>query len=252
MFVASLFLTTGVFGQTTVPTGLVNVISQSDALCLGVRGGPGATQQTAAIEQESCVAAGESSQQFTFIPVNGGYKIIANNSGLALQPAAGYSSVERTIIEQWPYGGQSYQVWVVSPVPNQAGYFLIRPSNATYYCMDVSQMSTTPGAVIWLSYCDGNSNQNWQFVPAAATPSLNHSVTLTWNASTSPTASGYKVYRGTAAGGPYSLISSVTGLTYTDESVTPGATYFYVTATTDSNGALSAYSNEVRATVPTQ
>ncbi len=251
IFLASLCVATGVFAQTTVPTGLVNVVSQSDGLCLGIKGGPSATQQTAAVEQETCSTTGETSQQFTFQPVKGGYEIIANNSNLALETADGYNSAQKTIIEQWPYGGESYQIWVVSPVPNQDGYFLIEPSNATYYCMDVSEMSTTPGAVIWLSYCDGNSNQNWKLTPATSTSPVQHSVTLTWNASTSANASGYNVYRGTVSGGPYSLIASVTGLTYTDESVTAGATYYYVTATTDSNGDVSAYSNEATAKIPT-
>ncbi len=252
VFLASLCAGTGVFGQTTVPTGLVNVISQSDALCLGVQGGPGATQQAASIQQETCSTAADTSQQFTFRSVKGGYEIIANNSGLALEPAAGYNSVQRTIIEQWPYGGQSYQAWVVTPVSNQDGYFLIRPSNATEYCMDVSEMSITPGAVIWLSYCDGNSNQNWKLQSSAATPPSQgqHSVTLHWDASTSATASGYNVYRGTANGGPYSLVGSVTGLSYTDDNVTAGATYYYVTATTDSSGEVSGYSNQATATVP--
>jgi fibronectin type 3 domain-containing protein len=66
-----------------------------------------------------------------------------------------------------------------------------------------------------------------------------------------PTVSGYNVYRGTATGGPYTLIGSATGLTYTDRSVSAGGTYYYVTAAKDSNGDVSAYSNQAQATIPT-
>jgi fibronectin type 3 domain-containing protein len=77
-------------------------------------------------------------------------------------------------------------------------------------------------------------------------------VALTWVASTS-TVSGYRVYRGTTSGGPYTLISSglVSVLTYTDSTVQAGATYFYVVTAVDSSGNESAFSNEVPAVVPT-
>jgi hypothetical protein len=80
---------------------------------------------------------------------------------------------------------------------------------------------------------------------------VQHSVALTWNASTS-TVSGYNVYRGTVSGGPYTKInpSLVAVLNYTDSTVQSGTTYFYVTTAVDSSGNESAYSNEVSATIP--
>ena len=79
-----------------------------------------------------------------------------------------------------------------------------------------------------------------------------HSVTLSWNASTS-TVSGYFVYRGGVSGGPYSRVNSsqVATLNYTDSTVQAGAQYFYVVTAVDPSGAESAYSNEVPATIPT-
>jgi hypothetical protein len=57
-----------------------------------------------------------------------------------------------------------------------------------------------------------------------------HSVTLSWTASTTAGVT-YNVYRGAAAAGPFAVISTATSpgstTTYTDSSVTPGATYFY-------------------------
>ncbi len=78
-----------------------------------------------------------------------------------------------------------------------------------------------------------------------------HSVSLTWNASTS-TVSGYNVYRSTTSGTGYSRIngSLLTTLNYTDSTLTSGTTYYYVTTAVDANGNESADSNEAQAIIP--
>lgn len=78
-----------------------------------------------------------------------------------------------------------------------------------------------------------------------------HSVTLSWNASTSSLA-GYRTYRATASGGPYtSLNSSLNPATqFTDSNVSGGRTYYYVVTAVDSNTVESVYSNQATATVP--
>jgi hypothetical protein len=80
---------------------------------------------------------------------------------------------------------------------------------------------------------------------------VQHSVALTWSASTS-TVSGYNVYRSTVSGGPYTKInpSLVTVLNFTDSTVQSGTTYFYVTTAVDSSSNESVYSNEVSAPIP--
>jgi len=80
---------------------------------------------------------------------------------------------------------------------------------------------------------------------------VQHSVALSWNASTS-TVSGYNVYRSTVSGGPYTKLNSslVATLNYTDSTVQNGTTYFYVTTAVDSSGSESVYSNEVSAPIP--
>jgi Cep192 domain 4 len=85
-----------------------------------------------------------------------------------------------------------------------------------------------------------------------STTTTQHSVTLSWNSSTSPV-SGYFVYRGSVSGGPYTQISSslVPSLGYTDSSVTAGSTYYFVVTAVDSSGVQSVYSNQVSATIPT-
>ena len=79
-----------------------------------------------------------------------------------------------------------------------------------------------------------------------------HSVNLSWTASSSPNVAGYNVYRGTASGGPYTKVNStpVSGTTYTDTTVQPGQTYYYVVTAVDTSNAESAYSSPVQAVVP--
>lgn len=88
-----------------------------------------------------------------------------------------------------------------------------------------------------------------------------HSVTLTWTASTDSSSTlGYNVYRGTTSGGEAStpLNSSAIDVncsgstcTYTDSAVSAGTTYYYVLkAVNTSTGLMSPASNEASATVP--
>lgn len=80
-----------------------------------------------------------------------------------------------------------------------------------------------------------------------------HSVSLNWTASMSSNVTGYNVYRGTQAGGPYTKLtaSPVAGTSYTDLTVLAGQTYYYVTTAVNSNNVESAYSNQAQAVIPT-
>lgn len=78
-----------------------------------------------------------------------------------------------------------------------------------------------------------------------------HTVTVTWNASTTSGLAGYNVYRGTVSGGPYSRITSTptTALQFTDSSVTANQTYFYVVTAVGGNGVESVVSNEIKVVI---
>jgi hypothetical protein len=81
-----------------------------------------------------------------------------------------------------------------------------------------------------------------------------HSVSLSWNASTSQGVTSYNVYRavyGTSSCGSYSNIGSTASsiTTYTDSLVTDGTTYCYATTAVGASG-VSAYSNLVEAAIP--
>jgi hypothetical protein len=81
-----------------------------------------------------------------------------------------------------------------------------------------------------------------------------HSVTLRWSPPPESARSevvSYNIYRSTSPGGPYSpLASGVQSLTYKDELVNTGMTYYYVIRSVDKSGRESGYSEEVKATIP--
>lgn len=88
-------------------------------------------------------------------------------------------------------------------------------------------------------------------ITLSATP-VPHSVTLSWSASTSSNVTGYNIYRGTTSGGPYTKITSspVAALTYTDNTVLGGTTYYYVGTAVNSSNLESVYSTQTQAVVP--
>jgi hypothetical protein len=76
-----------------------------------------------------------------------------------------------------------------------------------------------------------------------------HSVALNWNASTTPDVT-YNVYRGTASGGPYSMVmNGITATSATDSSVSSATTYYYTVRAQNSAGE-STDSNEIPAAIP--
>ena len=86
----------------------------------------------------------------------------------------------------------------------------------------------------------------------SGTVPVQHSVDLSWSASTS-SISGYDIYRGTVSGGPYTKLNSSpqAGTTFVDSTVQSGSTYYYVVTAVSSSGAESSYSNQATAVVPT-
>jgi hypothetical protein len=78
-----------------------------------------------------------------------------------------------------------------------------------------------------------------------------HTAKLTWKASSSHVA-GYNVYRSEVSGQKYQKINSslIQGLTYADNTVQSGVTYYYVTRAVDDQGHESTNSNETSVSVP--
>ena len=71
--------------------------------------------------------------------------------------------------------------------------------------------------------------------PANLNPTAGDSqVSLTWNPSAG--AATYQVQRATSAGGPYTVVATCTGTTFTDTGLLNGTTYYYVVAAANLSG----------------
>lgn len=102
-----------------------------------------------------------------------------------------------------------------------------------------------------ISFFTSNANSVLETASGSGA-TVQHTVDLWWNASTSSSITGYNVYRGASPTGPFSRInpSVDTALSYSDSAVQSGTTYYYVTTAVDASGVESSYSNQATAAVP--
>jgi fibronectin type 3 domain-containing protein len=80
-----------------------------------------------------------------------------------------------------------------------------------------------------------------------------HDVFLSWSASPSSDVVGYYVYRGTTSGGESSTplnSTAINGISYVDENVTAGVTYYYEIKAVNGSGVQGTASTEAKATIP--
>jgi hypothetical protein len=155
---------------------------------------------------------------------------------------AGNSSI---VVSSAGWNGLGYSLsGITFPVTVAAGQSL--PFTVTF-APQASGLST--GGVSFVSNAS-NSPTNASFAGTGIQP-VQHSVSLSWNASQSPIV-GYYVYRSTQSGSYTTPLNQTpqAGLTYNDTSVSSGATYYYVTTAVDSNNQQSTYSNEAVAVIP--
>jgi len=119
------------------------------------------------------------------------------------------------------------------------GTYSVIPSKSNFTFAPGSQTATVNGANV----------TGVNFTGTAASQQL-HTVSLKWTASAS-TVKGYNVYRSTGSSGFVQLNASlITGLTYSDDSVSSGTTYTYVATSVDSANTESINSNQAVAVVP--
>jgi hypothetical protein len=86
---------------------------------------------------------------------------------------------------------------------------------------------------------------------ALTSPVVQHSVVLSWRVSTNTHVVSYSMYRSTISGSSYGLsASAIGGVSYNDDSVQSGTTYYYVVTAVDDQGRESAYSNQIAAVIP--
>src|SRR5208282_5677565 len=103
---------------------------------------------------------------------------------------------------------------------------------------------STPGSIVFDS--DATNSPTTETLSGTGTQQQSqHSVALSWDASTSQVI-GYNVYRRPGSSGSYTKLNASVNATtsYTDTSVQSGQTYDYVTTAVDSSNVESAYSNQ--------
>lgn len=99
---------------------------------------------------------------------------------------------------------------------------------------------------------DASNSPTSEPLTGTGTTPAQHSVNLSWTASTSQNVIGYNIYRGVTSGGPYVKINVVLNAStlYSDTTVADGQTYYYVTTAAGSSNEESAYSNQATAVIP--
>jgi predicted phage tail protein len=114
------------------------------------------------------------------------------------------------------------------------------------------QASGTASASLSVASNASNSPTTQTLTGTGVVTTVQHSVDLSWVASTS-TVSGYNIYRRALLTDSYTKLNSSLnpGTSYTDSTVQSGKTYYYSTTAVDASGKESAHSNEVPAVVPT-
>lgn len=137
----------------------------------------------------------------------------------------------------------------VSLAPDQRLDFQVwfRPTKTGTSSATITLASTGLNTSLKLAVSGSAMESSGGSPPAGTT----HSVTLAWNASSSPVA-GYHIYRGSVSGGPYNRVdgNTISVLTYRDGDIDSGGRYYYVVTSVASDGRESAYSNEVAVEIP--
>jgi hypothetical protein len=120
--------------------------------------------------------------------------------------------------------------------------------------LDVTFTPASCGAVaggIALVSNASNATDTVAFSGVGTQPPAVYSVDLSWAPSSTSGILNYDVYRGTVAGGPYSLLTSVpvASVSYVDTTAQVGQTYYYVVTSLNANNVQSPYSNVATAIV---
>jgi len=109
---------------------------------------------------------------------------------------------------------------------------------------------SSPGSLAFVSDASDTPSAT---LSGSGTQASSHTVSLSWDASSTPSVVGYNIYRGTVPGGPYStkLTSSPQNQTsFVDDTAKSSSTYYYVATAVDSDLAESTYSNQAKAVIP--
>ena len=181
----------------------------------------------------------------------------SGSAAVTIMPATVSVSISPTNVSVPVSQSQQFSA-SVSGVSNTAVNWLVSGvlgGNSSLGTITSSGLYTAPAAVpsaaVVVTAQSSASPANSASAGVTITQPVAQYVNLSWQPSSSSVA-GYNVYRGSQSAGPFTKINPrlETATAYTDNSVTSGQTYYYVTTAVDSSGLESSYSNVAQAIVP--
>ena len=233
-------------------------------------GGNGATLTLSGAASAATTADSSGSYTFTGL-ANGTYAIIPSHTGYTFSPTSQSVTVSGANVTAINFTdtpqSATYSIsGTISPAAGGSGATVILSGAAGATTLTNASGSYSFSALTNGTYTVTPSNTGYMFSPASMNVTINagnvpgvnftatvqHSVALSWIASTS-TVAGYNVYRSTVSGTQYAKVNSslvVGSLAYTDTTVLGGTVYYYVTTAVDASGNESVHSNEVSANIP--
>jgi predicted phage tail protein len=144
-----------------------------------------------------------------------------------------------------------------------AGSYTQSTANSTQFLLNKTETISglKPGTTYHFTIVAADDTHDWiqshdftcittKATTASKPTTASYSVKLNWQASSSGGVNAYEVYRSTISGGYFGLLAKVAGLSYTDQSVQPGDTYFYAVKAINTAGQLSSFSNQVKTGIP--
>jgi autotransporter-associated beta strand protein/parallel beta-helix repeat protein len=124
------------------------------------------------------------SDQWSFIPTDGGYyQIVNKNSGLDMNVSGASTNAGASVI-QWPFGSGQNDQWMPTSAGNGLYYLINRHSGLV---LDIPGASVTPGTQFDQQPYNGVANQQFKLIDAiSSTASVVASNTMTWTSGGAP------------------------------------------------------------------
>ncbi len=144
-----------------IPEGRYSIRAVHSNLCVDVPNS--STAQNTQLQQYTCNGTG--AQQFDVLYVgNSRYEIRSVTSGQCVDLFSGWT-VNMTAVQQYGCNQTSAQRWIISGIGDGSVQF--RSAADTSKVWDVSEVSTAPGAEVWIWSNSQAANQRWWLNPVS-------------------------------------------------------------------------------------
>ena len=149
----------------TPASAATTLVAQHSRSCLDVKGGPGATQDGASLEQWPCT--GQANQSWTLNDAGGGqYELVASHSGKCAEVLDGGTG-NGALVQQAACTREPKQLWRLRSKPSAPNLFEVI-NVPSHRCLDVTggPQGIQDGRLIELWSCNGTTNQAWTIAEA--------------------------------------------------------------------------------------